>query len=206
MIGSTLFHAMLLALGLILPLGPQNAFLLSQGATHHRFRHCFPAIIAAGLSDTLLISAAILGVSAIVIALPMIRLVLVIFGVIFLAFIGYHTWKSEVKLTPKGKMHKSNWKRQVIFTLSVSLLNPHAILDSMGVIGTAALDYHGTLRTTFAVGCITVSWLWFISITLMGRYLTRIDRRGHIRKHLNHFAAIVMWLSACYLVYLNLLK
>jgi L-lysine exporter family protein LysE/ArgO len=39
----------------------------------------------------------------------------------------------------------------------VSLLNPHAILDTIGVIGTSALAYDGRGRATFAVACLFVS-------------------------------------------------
>ena len=37
-----LFHGVILALGLILPLGVQNVFVFNQGATHKKFRNALP--------------------------------------------------------------------------------------------------------------------------------------------------------------------
>lgn len=196
-------QASLLALGLILPLGPQNIFLLSQGASHKQFKQVLPAIITAGLCDTILILLAILGVSAVVLAFPVIKGIFVVFGVCFLLLIAYKTFNTPVSINNTDGA-ATPWKRQVLYTLSVSLLNPHAILDSIGVIGTASLSYHGHARTVFAIGCISVSWLWFIGIVLTGRGITHIDRSGLIQKHLNHVAAFIIVASAAYLVYLNL--
>jgi L-lysine exporter family protein LysE/ArgO len=41
-------------------------------------------------------------------------------------------------------------ERQICFTASVSLLDPHAILDTVGVIGTGAPAYAGRERWLFA--------------------------------------------------------
>jgi L-lysine exporter family protein LysE/ArgO len=65
---SVIIHASLLAFGLILLLGVQNVFIFNQGAIQPTFKKTLPAIITASLCDTLLISAAILGVSVIVLS------------------------------------------------------------------------------------------------------------------------------------------
>ncbi len=54
-------HAVLLALGLILPLGVQNVFVFNQGASQSRFRNALPAVITAGVCDTVLIGLAVGG-------------------------------------------------------------------------------------------------------------------------------------------------
>lgn len=52
-------HAVVLAFGLILPLGVQNVFIFNQGLTQKKYLHALPAIITAGISDTPLIGAAV---------------------------------------------------------------------------------------------------------------------------------------------------
>jgi arginine exporter protein ArgO len=52
--------------------------------------------------------------------------------------------------------------RQVQFTLLVSSLNPHAILDTVGVIGTSSLAYSGAERSAFAAARVAVSWVYFL--------------------------------------------
>ena len=46
-------------------------------------------------------------------------------------------------------------KKQILFALSVSLLNPHAIMDTVGVIGTSASVYDGYDKVVF-------HWLQFL--------------------------------------------
>ena len=55
--------------------------------------------------------------------------------------------------------------KQISFALSVSLLNPHAIMDTIGVIGTSAA-YDGSEKIAFTVATISVSWLWFIFLAI----------------------------------------
>jgi L-lysine exporter family protein LysE/ArgO len=56
-----LLHGAGLALGLILPLGPQNVFVFSQGAVQPRLARALSVVVAASLCDTLLIMLAVLG-------------------------------------------------------------------------------------------------------------------------------------------------
>lgn len=60
-------------------------------------------------------------------------------GSLFLLYMGYVIWKSKPTTNESNKA--LSIRQQVIFALSVSLLNPHAILDTVGVIGTSALKY-----------------------------------------------------------------
>ena len=90
-----------------------------------------------------------LGVSAVVLTVPWVKIVLGVIGVGFLLFIGWVTWRSEVHEDDATKLaHRWPVRRQIVFALSVSLLNPHAILDTIGVIGTSSLAYaeRGTYR------------------------------------------------------------
>lgn len=56
---TAIIHGFILAIGLILPLGAQNVFIFNQGANQPKYRYVLPAIIAAGLSDSLLIIIAV---------------------------------------------------------------------------------------------------------------------------------------------------
>ena len=60
--------------------------------------------------------------------------------------------------------------KQISFALSVSLLNPHAIMDTIGVIGTSASAYDGSEKIAFTVATISVSWLWFIFLAILWSY------------------------------------
>ncbi|CAG0928558.1 Arginine exporter protein ArgO [Thermoflexales bacterium] len=200
---SAFLHGYLLSFGLILPLGPQNVFVFSQGATQPKLRRALPVVLTAALADTTLILVAVLGVSAVVLTLPWVKLVLGVFGVCFLIYIGWVTWRTEMHEDDATKLSQQ-WpaRRQIIFTLSVSLLNPHAILDTIGVIGTSSLAYPGTDRVAFTLACILNSWAWFWLLAVAGKSLGSM---GAVRKWLNRVSAVIIWISAVYLVY-NLMR
>ena len=195
---SAFLHGYLLSFGLILPLGPQNTFVFTQGATQPKLIRALPVAVAASLADTFLILLAVFGVSVIVLTIPIIKTILTIIGIGFLLYIGWVTWKSEPTTNDKSGEFDSLQKR-IVFTLSVSLLNPHAILDTIGVIGTSAITYNGNERFAFTLACIFNSWLWFFGLTILGRTLGVVDSNGRVLRVLNKVSAAIIWSSALYL-------
>lgn len=193
-----ILHGILLAFGLILPLGVQNVFIFSQGATQPSLWKAFPAAITAALCDTLLIVLAVFGLSVIVLQLEGLRLGLMIVGIIFLLYMGYSIWRSKPASLETGKSLKA--RKQIVFAVSVSLLNPHAILDTIGVIGTSALKYVGTEQLLFTVACIVVSWCWFFGLTIAGATMKKLDGTGKLMTIFNKCSAVFIWCTAGYLL------
>ncbi len=194
-------HGFLLAVGLILPLGAQNMFVFTQGAIQRSRSGWLPVVVLAGLCDTLLITLAVGGVSVAVLSLTWLKTLLVGIGVLFLGYVGWLTWNSGAAVS--GEMEESlEWplRRKIVFTMSVSLLNPHAILDTVGVIGTSSLSYTGNERLVFALACILVSWLWFFMLANAGRLLRTLDGTGRVFAMFNRVSAVIMWVSGIYMV------
>ncbi len=166
-----------------------------------RSRSCaaLPVVLTASLADTLLILVAVLGVSAVVLTVPWVKIVLGVIGVCFLLTIGWVTWRSEVHEDDATKLaHDWPVRRQIVFALSVSLLNPHAILDTIGVIGASSLAYTGPERSAFTAACLLNSWVWFFLLAMAGKLMGSI---GGVRRWLNRVSALIIWISALYLVY-----
>ncbi|MGE7623240.1 LysE/ArgO family amino acid transporter [Viridibacillus sp. NPDC096237] len=192
-----ILHGFLLAFGLILPLGVQNVFIFSQGASQPNLLKALPATVAASLSDTLLILLSVFGLSAIVLQFEWLRLGLISVGIIFLLYMGYSIWTSKPATIETGK--NLTMKKQIFFALSVSLLNPHAILDTVGVIGTSALRYAGMEQIIFTFSCIAVSWCWFIGLTLAGATMKKLDSSGTLMNLFNKCSSIFIWCTALFL-------
>lgn len=76
-------HGIILAFGLILPLGVQNVFVFSQGATQPTLLRALPAGVTAAICDTLLILLAVFGLSLIVLQFEWLRITLMTIGIIF---------------------------------------------------------------------------------------------------------------------------
>jgi L-lysine exporter family protein LysE/ArgO len=184
---------------LILPLGPQNTFVFTQGATQPKLIRAIPVAVAASLADTFLILVAVLGVSVIVLTLPIIKTILTLIGIAFLLYVGWATWKSK-PTSNESHNEFDSLKKRIVFALSVSLLNPHAILDTTGVIGTSATTYTGGERFAFTLACVLNSWLWFFGLTTLGRMLGVVDRNGRALRILNKVSAVIIWSNALYLL------
>ncbi|MBZ9533783.1 amino acid transporter [Cytobacillus oceanisediminis] len=194
-----LLHGMILAFGLILPLGVQNIFLFNQGATHTRFIGALPAIITASICDSLLIYLAVAGVSVVVFTFEWVKAMLFVVGFFFLVYMGWAMWKSADKEGNRQEQVPFSPLRQIAFAASVSLLNPHAILDTIGVIGTSSLAYTGEDKIIFTVACISVSWIWFCLLVIVGRRLGQIGHQGKLIKRVNQLSAMIIWAMALYL-------
>lgn len=191
-------HGILLALGLILPLGAQNVFVFNQGANQNKFIKSLPVIITAGLCDTFLILISVLGVSLILMSLPILQLVIYIIGLIFLLYMALSLWNEK----PNNlENHQSmSAKKQIGFALSVSLLNPHAIMDTVGVIGTNASVYSGIEKLLFSLSTIMVSWFWFILLAILGKMVGSIDNTGKYILILNKVSSIIVIIVSLFIV------
>ncbi|HAR3797170.1 LysE/ArgO family amino acid transporter [Staphylococcus aureus] len=190
---TAIIHGFILAIGLILPLGAQNVFIFNQGANQPKYRYVLPAIITAGLSDSLLIIA-VVGVSIIIMSLPVLQAIIYIVGLIFLMYMAWTIWHD--KPSTDGEAQIISPMKQVSFALSVSLLNPHAILDTIGVIGSSAALYSGSNKIAFTIACISVSWLWFFLLAILGKMVGSIDKTGKLLTIINKISSIIIIIVA----------
>ncbi len=84
----------------------------------------------------------------------------------------------------------------VLAALGVSLLNPHALLDTVVLIGglSARLDAPG--RLSFGMGAVLASALWFFSLSLGGRLLAPVLGRPVAWRVLDALVCLIMWALA----------
>lgn len=193
-----ILHGIILAFGLIVPLGVQNVFVFNQGALQPTFARALPVVITAGICDTILIVAAVSGVSLLVLTFAWLETTIFGVGLLFLLYIGWSLWRSDAaSMQVNGE--RFSMKKQVLFAASVSLVNPHAILDTIGVIGSSSLHYSGDVRVAFTLTTILVSWLWFLGLAVAGRYFGKLDSSGKLMILLNKISALVVWGVALYM-------
>ncbi len=191
----SILHGIFLAFGLILPLGVQNLFIFNQGSMHSSILGAMPSVITASLCDSLLILFAVFGISLALMENHILKISVLIIGCVFLYYMGFYIWRQSATLKVRVRTPYS-WKRQIVFAVSVSLLNPHAIIDTVMVMGTNSLTYEGVAKLTFTFACIIVSWIWFIFLAFAGRNLHKIDSTGNWFKNINRVAAIIVWIIA----------
>jgi len=194
----TIIHGFILALGLILPLGVQNVFIFTQGATQPSLIRALPASITASICHTMLILLSVGGLSFLIMQLEWLRMVMMIGGVLFLLYMSVSIWRSA----PSGEMDGTALpiKKQILFACSVSFLNPSALVDIIGVIGTSSLQYSGSELVLFTASCIIVSWIWFFALMLVGSRMKYLHNQRKVMIIFNKSAAIFIFAMAIYLM------
>ncbi|MEA1062288.1 arginine exporter ArgO [Erwinia sp. HR93] len=186
------FQGLMLGAALILPLGPQNAFVLNQGI--RRQYHLMVALLCS-LSDTLLIGAGIFGGSALLMRSPWLLTLVTWGGVAFLIYYGWgalrtafskHMALAEAENMGQGRL------RIVATMLAVTWLNPHVYLDTFVVLGSIGGQLASIPRRWFALGTVSASFLWFFGLALLAAWLAPRLRTVFAQRVINTLVGGVM--------------
>jgi L-lysine exporter family protein LysE/ArgO len=162
-----LVKGFLLGAGLIIVLGPQNLFLLQQGL---RRRHLFLTPLLCTLCDLVLITLGVGGVGAAIAGDERLLTAITLGGAAFLLGYGVRSlrsvWYTQPATIPEPTaITPLSLKGTILATLSFSLLNPSAYLDTVLMIGTAGSQFPIDERVVFGAGALLASALWFFSLT-----------------------------------------
>lgn len=193
---SYFFQGLTLGAALILPLGPQNAFVMNQGI--RRQYHLMIASLCA-ISDLLLICSGIFGGSALLMQSPWLLAIVTWGGVAFLLWYGWGALRtamsSSVELASAEVMKQGRWK--IIATvLAVTWLNPHVYLDTFVVLGSLGGQLADEPKRWFALGTVSASILWFYGLALLAAWLAPRLRTAKAQRIINGVVGVVMWVIA----------
>lgn len=180
---------------LIIAIGAQNAFVLQQGIKQN-----YPVTIAmtCGIVDSVLIIAGCLGLGAIISNYPLLQTLALYFGIAFLLFYAARSFLSAIRpqqLTAKGK-NIGSYKQAIITTMAFSLLNPHVYLDTVILIGSISTAYAGINVLYFTFGACLASWLWFFSLALGAKKVSRFFQSARSWFYLDIVIGCIMCLIA----------
>ena len=166
---SSFAFGLLFGMATAFPVGVQSFVVLNQGLVAG-YPRVFFGIVTASCCDTLLILLGAAGVSALLNA-PGSREVLIFVGVIFLLVMGVLALRGSSDDEKVESLMRP--AAMVVQTVGVSLLNPHAILETVGVLGAAIAAQDAENRPEFAAGVVSASWVWFLMIGLGASILQR---------------------------------
>lgn len=185
------FSGLMLGLSLIMSLGPQNIFLIKQGAQKNY------AVLSASvcfICDVILISSSVIGLSHFLESHPDFSYWFAWFGAAFLLYYAFNSLKSAlrgVKNSPSIPNSPLNRYQIIVFALGFSLLNPYAILDTLIIVGSGSSQYPDH-RLIFAMGVITASLIWFGSITITSQYFSTLLKRAAVWKSVELISGSIM--------------
>ncbi|EKT55900.1 arginine exporter ArgO [Providencia sneebia] len=190
------FQGALLGAAMIIPLGPQNAFVLQQGS--RKQYHLMSAFLCS-LSDTILIIAGVFGGSALLSQSEILTQLITWAGVAFLSWYGFGAFRSAINYSnlELQAVNQVATRFRVIVTLfAVTWLNPHVYLDTFVVLGSLGGQLESSLRPWFTAGALTSSFIWFFSLALLAAWFSPVLNKPNSQRIINFFVAGVMWFIA----------
>ncbi|WP_341581474.1 LysE/ArgO family amino acid transporter [Marinobacter metalliresistant] len=161
--------------GIIVAIGAQNAYLLSQAI--RREHHWWSAGLCM-VADVTLFTLGMFGISAALMAMPEALEILRWLGVAFLGWLAIQAFaragRGRVALEA-GEVTKRSLKAVVFTTLAVTLLNPQVYLDTLLLIPAVGAQQEDA--TTFVAGASSASILWFGLLAWSGSALAPVLSR-----------------------------
>ncbi|MBD2797615.1 arginine exporter ArgO [Xenorhabdus sp. 18] len=197
---STLIQGFFLSAAMILPLGPQNVFVMQQGS--RKQFHLMSATLCS-ISDALFIMAGIFGGSALLGQSTLLLHAVTWGGAAFLLWYGWGALRTalsaDVELSRTEKTVQSRW-RVVVTLFAVTWLNPHVYLDTFVVLGSIGGQLPAELRPWFTTGAVMASISWFFALSLLSAWFAPVLNQPRAQRIINIFVACVMWYIAWSLI------
>lgn len=187
------FQGLAMSAAMILPIGPQNAFVMNQGI--RKQYHLMIASLCA-ISDALLICAGIFGGSALLSQSPTLLALVSWGGVAFLLWYGWGAFRTAFAKNPELAQaevaKQSRWKI-VVSMLAVTWLNPHVYLDTFVVLGSLGGSLSSDERSWFALGAVMASGIWFFGLAILAAMLSPWLNSGKVQRVINFVVGAIMW-------------
>lgn len=192
------FNGFLISGGLIVAIGAQNAFVLKQGLLR---QHIGIVVILCWLCDIILIGAGVFGLALLLSGNPGAGNWLSLAGGLFLLAYGLLSAKRALRggnklTTAFVSASEVPVLRTAATALALTLLNPHAYIDTVVLIGGSAANLSQTDKTAFFIGAVLASGIWFVSIGYGSLLLQPLFRRERVWQILDGLIAMMMFYLA----------
>ncbi|WP_421315533.1 L-lysine exporter [Aeromonas veronii] len=189
---ATTLQGFTIGLAMIIPIGAQNAFVLSRGI--HRNHHLLTATLCS-FCDLTLIAIGVFGGANVLAASPFGMALLTWGGVLFLGWFGGRSLLSAWRGKGEGladSAQQMGATSVLAMTLGVTLLNPHVYLDTLMLLGSLGSQVSESLRPAFAAGAMLASLVWFYSLALGAAALAPWLARSRVQQGIDLLVGIIM--------------
>ncbi len=189
---ATTLQGFTIGLAMIIPIGAQNAFVLSRGI--HRNHHLLTATLCS-FCDLTLIAIGVFGGANVLATSPLGMALLIWGGVLFLGWFGGRSLLSAWRGKGEGvadSTQQMGAKSVLAMTLGVTLLNPHVYLDTLMLLGSLGSQVSESLRPAFAAGAMLASLVWFYSLALGAAALAPWLARSRVQQGIDLLVGIIM--------------
>ena len=191
-------NGLLVAFGLIMAIGTQNAFVLAQSL---RREHHLPVAAFCVVCDALLVAAGVFGLATILAQNPVLLSVARWGGAVFLLWYGTQALRrafANSSLEQSAGQTARSLKAVMLSALAVTLLNPHVYLDTVLLIG--SLGAQQSVPGAYVIGAASASLLWFFTLALGAAWLAPWLARSGTWRLLDLLVAVMMYTVAVQLI------
>ena len=191
-------NGLLVAFGLIMAIGTQNAFVLAQSL---RREHHLPVAAFCVVCDALLVAAGVFGLATILAQNPVLLSVARWGGAVFLLWYGTRALRrafANSSLEQSAGQTARSLKAVMLSALAVTLLNPHVYLDTVLLIG--SLGAQQSVPGAYVIGAASASLLWFFTLALGAAWLAPWLARPGTWRLLDLLVAVMMYTVAVQLI------
>ncbi|BCG23193.1 transporter [Pseudomonas tohonis] len=191
-------NGMLVAAGLIIAIGAQNAFVLAQSL---RREHHLPVAALCVLCDAVLVCAGVFGLATLLAQNPTLLAVARWGGIAFLSWYGAKALLRALNpqtLDQAANAGPRSRKAVLLAALAVTLLNPHVYLDTVLLIG--SLGAQQPVPGAYALGAASASLIWFFALALGAAWLAPWLARPATWRLLDFGVALMMFAMAAQLL------
>ena len=199
---SAFLTGFILGFSLILAIGAQNSFVLRQGLVG---RHVFIVALFCSLSDALLISIGVAGIS--IFLNNYIDLVSNwLFGISAIWLAGYGVLRVRDAINGNSALvienASSNGLTSTLSFLAIlTFANPHVYLDTVVLIGSISQQFPDNTKITYIIGASLASFVFFFSLAYGAKFLSPVMQRPMAWRVLDSLIAFVMFSLAIKMVH-----
>lgn len=205
-LGFAFIKGFLTGAGLIVAIGAQNAYVLTQGVKRH-----YPSSIALTcfVVDALLIVLGVAGLGSLIQQHALLLWLTTLGGAMFLTVYALRSFRAAFKgesLKLASQSHGTRWQA-IAAVLALSLLNPHVYLDTVVLLGAVAGTLPISQQPSFAAGAVLASFIWFFSLAYGARLLAPVLSTTRAWRILDSVIGLIMlsislglWLKLVHLV------
>ena len=201
---SAFLTGFILGFSLILAIGAQNSFVLRQGLMG---RHVFIVALFCSLSDALLISIGVAGIS--IFLNNYINLVSDwLFGISAIWLAGYGLLRLKDAVIGKSILIAENSSvnglaSTLFFLVVLTFANPHVYLDTVVLIGSVSQQFpDNNTKLSYVLGASIASFVFFLSLAYGAKFLSPVMQRPIAWRLLDSFIAFVMFGLAIKMTYI----
>lgn len=187
----------LLQASLIFALGAQNIFILETGI---RRQHHVIVSFVCFLCDYFIIMLGVLGTASLLEEYPQIKIAFGILGISFLVYYGWGKLRSVEQSYNPNEMtiNKNTLLKSVLGAITFSVVNPHAYLDGIVLIGGYSTKFpEVSQRVALGSGAAFYSLVWFLTLSSASSSLMSfLGNPRRMRLAMNFSGIVLILLSA----------